>query len=354
MVAEEGTLRRFHLEPWRRFRLRQQLRATDDVSTYRHTLALLLLDRGRSIAEVADLLGVSRRSVELWRGRYLADPVPRSLIPGTSPGRPSLWQEDLRAVLRAALHQVPQDFGYQASTWTVPLLGRHLAQWSDPPPGDDTLRRQLHALGYVWKRPRYVLEPDPQRAAKMRRIRQRRKGLPPRSVLLFEDETDLLLFPPLRATWALRGRSAPVRLCGRNARRVLFGALNVETGTRLLLPRQHQRAGDFQALLRLVRGHYRGWNVVLVLDEDPSHTAKGSLRLAHQLRLTLWWLPKRCPELNAMDHLWRHGTAEICADRQYSTIEELVQRFIHYLMSLSPEEALRKAGVLSKDFWLDE
>jgi len=345
---------RFHLEHRRRFRLRQQLRTTDDVSTYRHTLALLMLDRGQRTAEVADLLGVSRRSVELWRGRYLADPVPRSLVPGTSPGRPSLWQEDLLAVLRASLHQSPQDWGYQATTWTVPLLGKHLAHWCDPPPADDTLRRQLHALGYVWKRPRYVLEPEPRRAAKMRRIRQRRKELPPRTVLLFEDETDLLLFPPLRAAWALRGRQAPVRLCGRNARRVLFGVLNIQTGTRLLLPREYQRAGDFQALLRLVAGHYRGWNVVVVLDEDPSHTAKGSLRLARELRIALWWLPKRSPELNPMDHLWRHGKAEICADRQYSSIDELVQRFIHYLMSLSAEEALRKAGILSGDFWLDE
>ena len=103
--------------------------------------------------------------------------------------------------------------------------------------------------------------------------------------MLAQDETDLLLFPPLRACWALRGGSAEVRLCGANALRVLFGALNVRTGTRVLLARERQRAGDFQAFLELVHDRYRGWHVALLLDEDPSHTAAGSTALADPYKL---------------------------------------------------------------------
>src|SRR5207302_8678670 len=109
-----------------------------------------------------------------------------------------------------------------------------------------------------------------------RRIRKQITDLPRRSVLQFEDETDLLLFPPLRACWAERGQAVEVPLSGRNARRVLFGAINVHTGMRVLLARERQRAGDFQAFLSLLGGRYRGWEVALLLDEDPSHTAQGS------------------------------------------------------------------------------
>jgi DDE superfamily endonuclease len=91
-------------------------------------------------------------------------------------------------------------------------------------------------------------------------------------VLLAEDETDLLLFPPLRAAWALRGEPKRVLLCGRNARRTIFGALNLSTGHRLFLAREHQRAVDFQAFLRVIHWSYRGWHVALLLDEDPCHT----------------------------------------------------------------------------------
>jgi transposase len=192
---------------------------------------------------------------------------------------------------------------------------------------------------------------------KKRAIRRLVRGLGERHALLAEDETDLLLFPPVRAGWALRGRPAEVPLSGRNARRVVFGALNLRTGYRLLLDREHQRAGDFQAFLRLVRGHYRGWHVVLLLDEDPSHTAAGSQRLADELGVRLVWLPKRCPELNPMDHLWGHAKEAMCGNRQDATIEQTVERFLDYLDGLSRDglsrwEALTKAGTLSGDFWL--
>jgi hypothetical protein len=170
--------------------------------------------------------------------------------------------------------------------------------------------------------------------------------------LLAEDETDLLLFPPLRASWSLAGEPLQVHLSGRNARRVIFGTLNLRTGTRLLLARERQRAADFQAFLQLVHSHYRGWPVALLLDEDSSHTAGGSVDWAARYGIPLLWLPKRSPKLNPMDTLWGQGKDIISANKQYATIDEQADRFIRYLGSLSNQEALHTAGVLSPNFWL--
>ena len=150
-------------------------------------------------------------------------------------------------------------------------------------------------------------------------------------MLLAEDETDRLLFPPRRACWALRGRPAAVPISGRNARRVIFGAMNLRTGTRSFLPRERQRAVDFQAFLRRIRWHYRGGPVALVRDEDPSHTDGSSQELAGQFGIELIGLPKRAPELNPMDHLWGHAKGDLCGNRQYATIDEQVERFLRYL-----------------------
>ena len=173
-----------------------------------------------------------------------------------------------------------------------------------------------------------------------------------RWVKLFEDETDLLLFPPLRAAWGRRGQPLVVPISGGNARRVVFGTLNIATGHRLFLARPRQRSEDFQAFLRVVRRHYCGRPVALLLDEDPSHTAGASQELAAELGLRLVWLPKRCPELNGMDHLWGDWKDHVCADRQYHDLDAEVERFIAYLSSLSNREALRQAGLLSPNFWL--
>ena len=122
--------------------------------------------------------------------------------------------------------------------------------------------------------------------------------------MLVEDETDVRLFPPLRAAWARRGEAARVELSGRNAKRVVFGSINIRTGKLLLLVAKSQKAEDFQRYLRFVRRTYRGWRVVMILDEDASHTARASARLARDLDFELIWLPTRCPELNPMEGLW--------------------------------------------------
>jgi transposase len=176
--------------------------------------------------------------------------------------------------------------------------------------------------------------------------------LPRRSAKLAEDETDLRLFPPLRAGWAPRGQPAPVPISGGNAKRVVFGALNLETGHRLLLARPRGRGEDFRAFLEEARRSYRGRPVALLLDEDSSHTAAASRAKAADLRVELLWLPKRSPHLNPMDHLWRHAKEVMSANHQYDSIDEQAAQFISYLQGLSPWEAFTKAGMLSKDFWL--
>ena len=171
-------------------------------------------------------------------------------------------------------------------------------------------------------------------------------------MLLAEDETDLLLFPPLRAGWSERGAAAEVRLSGRNARRVIFGAMNLRTGTRLLVPRPKGRSADFLAFLWQVHCRYRGWPVALLLDEDSSHTARASTDWAATYGIDLLWLPKRAPELNPMDTLWGQGKDVISANKQYEPIEAQVERFVDYLYGLSGQEALHTSGVLSENFWL--
>lgn len=126
--------------------------------------------------------------------------------------------------------------------------------------------------------------------------------------------------------------------------------MNLVTGTRLFVPRLKGRSEDFQAFLAEVRRHYWGRHVALLLDEDPCHTAKASMKAAEGM--TLLWLPKRSPELNPMDTLWGEGKDVISSNKQYGTIDEHVGRFLMYLEGLSSREALHLSGVLAEDFWL--
>jgi len=178
-----------------------------------------------------------------------------------------------------------------------------------------------------------------------------------RAVVLFEDETILRLFPPLRARWAWKGEQAAVRVSGSNARLVLYGAINVRTGHRLLMRGGSMRSmaqGWFQAFLRVIHRAYPGRAVRVVLDAARSHTAPGTLALAAALGIHFLWLPKQWSELNAMDQLWKELKSDISANRQYPTVDEQADWAERFILGLSPRQALTKAGVLSGNFWLGD
>ena len=176
--------------------------------------------------------------------------------------------------------------------------------------------------------------------------------MPPSAVLLFEDETIVRLFPVLRRAWSLKGKQATVAISGRNAQRVLFGAINLRTGHRIVMHRQYMRQNSFQSFLWLLRHAYRQHPIWLLLDKGGLHVAHKSQALAKLLNITLVWLPKQCPELNAMDHLWRSVKADVSANYQFATIDAHAQAAEQYVRKLTPKTALRKAGILSKNFWL--
>jgi hypothetical protein len=170
--------------------------------------------------------------------------------------------------------------------------------------------------------------------------------------VLFIDATILRLFPPLRCAWAFRGQQAQVPITGRNAKRVLFGAINLRTGHRLVVHRPSMRQEDFQALLRHLRNHYPGRPLWLLLDRAPCHEAHKGQALAGRLDIGLLWLPTQCPELNPVD-LWRELKRLIAANRQFRAIDAEASYAERWFLGLTPRQSLRKAGILADDFWLN-
>jgi transposase len=151
------------LTPAQRRALEKELARTHDAALVRRLLALLLVGQGRPAVEVAQWLRVDRRSVYRWVERFAAFQRPEALVRRRGQGRPRIWSEDLAQLLAAALAQSPLQLGYSANTWTVPVLQAFLAVYL---PGQEvsprTVRRRLKESGYVWKRFRYVLAPDPE------------------------------------------------------------------------------------------------------------------------------------------------------------------------------------------------
>lgn len=148
------------------------------------------------------------------------------------------------------------------------------------------------------------------------------------------------------------GHQACVPIRGKHARRFLTGVMNIGTGDYLDFASAEFKQKHFQKILCAIRGHWRGWRIVLFLDRNTPHQAIASRRLARELNIQLRWLPKACPELNVMDHLWRHVKDRLAANEPTPNVFATVERVHRTLRKMTPQERLRKAGVLAKDFWL--
>lgn len=120
------------------------------------------------------------------------------------------------------------------------------------------------------------------------------------------DETLITQTPPLTSCYCRSGEQRCVPVTGNREKRVLHGVLNVRTGAVLLLITKQWNQQTHQTFLQMIRAHWRGWHIVLFEDRGSPHTARASQALAAELDIPLRFLPRATPELNAMDHLWRH------------------------------------------------
>jgi transposase len=138
--------------------LSETARRSTDVRETRRALALLDLDAGEPPTRVAQRYRVSRSTVYEWAARWGDTGRPRGerLRDAARPGRPPEARDGVRAVLAELMPTAPTTHGYRHPAWATPLLLAHLRR-EGVEASDTTVRRALHALGYRWKRPRFVL-----------------------------------------------------------------------------------------------------------------------------------------------------------------------------------------------------
>jgi transposase len=143
------------------------LKTTRDRRHWVRLRGVLLAAAGVPIADICRDLGCAQSSVYDWLAHWRRTRDPAALADAPRSGQPPVLKAAHRARLEQLLGEEPEAHGYKTVGWTVPLLAIHFAEVEGVPVSETTLRRVLHALGYRWKRPRYVLaRRDPERAGK--------------------------------------------------------------------------------------------------------------------------------------------------------------------------------------------
>ena len=107
--------------------LEAQTRArTIQAQTVNRARILLLKADGCSIDDIADKVGINRKSVMLCLNKYAEGGVENALFDAPGRGRNAQITDDEKAWIINIACQKPRDFGYAAETWTYAKLTTHI------------------------------------------------------------------------------------------------------------------------------------------------------------------------------------------------------------------------------------
>ncbi len=122
--------------------------------------ALALLQQGLSPVEVAQRVGVNRRSVRRWNSAARRQGR-EALRAQSAAGRPSRLSSRARQQLERALLRGAQAAGFPTDLWTCPRVAQLIQQRFGVRYHPDHVCRLLHALGFSPQKPaRRALERD--------------------------------------------------------------------------------------------------------------------------------------------------------------------------------------------------
>ncbi len=300
---------------------------------------LLLCAAGRTPTEIATFLFCSRSSVYRIVTAYHAHRLDAPC--DTPPAKAAGLSLSLRRSLLALLTKVPAAYGWCRTRWSCATLVAQLTLQRGIVVSSSTLRRWLHALGWVWKRAQLVArDDDPQRVEKLARIRHTLETLGKRAVVLFADELDIHLLPKVGYQWLPKGETVKIVTPGQNQKHYLAGALEPRTGRLLHCTSTRKTNALFRALLDRLDWLYpqaQFTKVSVVVDNYGIHKAKAVERwLAAHPRFELLFLPTYCPKANPIERAFGDVHDQCTRNHQRTCIADLVWDVEQHFLTNGP------------------
>ncbi len=290
---------------------------------------------GRSPASIG-------RDLDRWAGCGL-----EGLADKTAPGNPTRITEEVKVFMEEKL---AEERTWNATQLAEAIEGRFGAEARV---GPEAIRQHLVAMGYSWKRTRYVPSkpPNPEEEREARdELESLKRGLGGRDhpeVPGPERGISLCLPPAYSCTMKGRANRHEVRTrWGKQGRINLIDTLRLGEGVELVEYRMLEGAcrtgevlGYLDALAEQAAREDR--RVVVVLDNAPFHKA-GAIRAARPgweaKGLELYYLPAYCPHLNLIEGVWKRLKGFLMPRRFYDSLAELKQAVLSALRLLGAVE----------------
>src|SRR5215813_2002217 len=233
------------------------------------------------------------------RQARLPEPEPEPLA--AMPARASRFSR----LVAWLITQPPRVFGWCRTRWSCVALALTIEMRTGLEYSRETVRRELRAQNYVWKRAKLkTRDDDPMRVQRLARIRFTIDHLRPDEALFWVDELDIQLLAKVGYQWMLKGTQLEIPTPGQNEKQYLAGALDWRTGELHYVIGPRKNNVLFRQLLTLLEQSQgrKIKQVYVVADNYKIHKAKAVLAwLEKHTRVEILWLPSYCPKANPIE-----------------------------------------------------
>jgi transposase len=215
---------------------------------------LLLCAAGKTPQEIAASLLCSRSSVYRAVAAYRAGKFDRLWsAPQDAASAPSAPLSRFQRLVRSLIEQPPRLSGWCRTRWSCTALALTIKARTGVAWSRESVRRELHAAGYIWKRAKLrARDDDPERVRKLARIRLAIGQLRRDEALFWCDELGLHLLPKVGCQWMKQGTQVEVMTPGVNRKQFLAGALDQRTGELHYVIGRRKTNALFRQLLALL------------------------------------------------------------------------------------------------------
>jgi transposase len=144
--------------------------------------------------------------------------------------------------------------------------------------------------------------------------------------------------------WMRRGQQARVSVPPSNGKFALYGVLDPITGETFTASYPKSKSEYTKAFLERVMAHFEG-EVLVIWDQASWHTSEMIEKvIAGYERLRVLLLPKRAPQQNPVEDLWRH-LKQIVAANLERDLEVLKAACRAFFERLTNRDVLRMVGL---------
>ena len=357
------------LSPEDRNYLEAQTRArTIQAQTVNRARILLLKADGCTVEEIADKVGLNRKSVMLCINKYNEGGVENALYDAPGRGRNAEITDEEKAWIINIACQKPSSFGYAAETWTYAKLTSHINKNAEAAGfvrlstiHKSTVHTILDAAEIKPFRIKYYCENrDPQFDEKMHNVLLVYKQLSFQfdedgNFIPWEEDEEIVHIlsydekPGIQAIATTSEDLLPDQNNGTinrdyEYRRLgtlsLMAAIDLQTGEAIPLVSESHTSADYISFLKMLDEKYpKGDKIRIVLDNLGVHTSAATREYLATVpgRFEFVFTPKHGSWLNMIEGFFSKMTKQMLRGIRVKTKQELSERIYRYFAEINME-----------------